>query len=45
MTEGNTTITLHNESLDHIVGVLKAEEPLDVSGRSEAIAETIESQR
>jgi hypothetical protein len=45
MTEGNTELVLHDESLDHVVAVLRGEEPLDQGGKSETIANTIDSQR
>lgn len=44
MTEGNTILQLHNESIDDILSVLRAEDSIPNQERLDMIANTIEAQ-
>jgi hypothetical protein len=45
MTEGNTQLTLHDESVDDIIAVLRANHVIPSQDRLDTIANTIEAQR
>lgn len=44
MTEGNTQITLHDESLDDLLAVLREDESIPSMARRRVIANTIDGQ-
>jgi hypothetical protein len=44
MTEGNTELHLHNESVDDIISVLRANQVIPSQERLDTIANTIEAQ-